>query len=508
MPLADDLAGTTVRCERCGEGRVTVADATGITAPVPACAAKTINTAPDTAVADRRVSAVSEPLAGPHRVALTALSAWLRSCIRRWPVTCTLVAANVLLFAAMALSFSAVFHFSERAVLTWGGGLAPRVYGGQWWRAGTYMFQHGDLRHLVGNLFFLLLIAPLMERLLGSAQFALVYLFAGLGGGLLVMGAYPQQVAVGASAAVYGVYGALLGCCLRGPRSIPRKVVAQRTGLVLLFVVFSIVQEWLDVGDQPTAHLGGFVFGLVGGLLCGHELQPRAARWKPWRLALVATVCSGLISATAWWVHGCAAKALGFYERFAKAKDLERQVRGRFDEALHRRVRGKITSVEWKEVLETSIIPAFRDMRAACDLQLTGDLAELEGRNFSMQDFWGLLRSRHSVPKSESKKPLTVEEYGQAYRILCKLRLDSWQALANELPEGDLLGLRALTDARQLALLGAALDEAANEGICCTVGPNGARHAAAQAAQHRRRRSGTGMSTAPSAGPQRPARAF
>src|SRR5262249_30736511 len=141
----------------------------------------------------------------------------LRAVTRWTPVTWVLVAVNVALFAAMALAHGRLFHFSQDTLLTWGGGLAPRVFDHQWWRAGSHMFLHDNLAHLASNLLFLLLIAPLVERLLGSTRFALVYLLAGLGGGLLVMGTYPQQVVVGVSAAVYGVYGALLGCCLRGP---------------------------------------------------------------------------------------------------------------------------------------------------------------------------------------------------------------------------------------------------------------------------------------------------
>src|SRR5262245_48393156 len=98
--------------------------------------------------------------------------------VTRWtPVTWMLVAANVALFAGMALMQQRVFGFSPHCLLTWGGGLAPRVFGAEWWRAASYMFVHGDLAHLAGNMLFLLLVGPFVERLLGSMRFALVYLF-------------------------------------------------------------------------------------------------------------------------------------------------------------------------------------------------------------------------------------------------------------------------------------------------------------------------------------------
>ena len=68
MPFADHLAGTTVRCKHCSQGRVHVAAATGITASIPSYAEERINILPDTAVTDRRASARSEPLGG-HRPA-------------------------------------------------------------------------------------------------------------------------------------------------------------------------------------------------------------------------------------------------------------------------------------------------------------------------------------------------------------------------------------------------------------------------------------------------------
>ena len=401
--------------------------------------------------------------AAPPSPRLIPFDERLRSATRWTPVTWALVAANVVMFAAMAASHRQLFHFNSHVLLTWGGGLAPRVFGHQWWRAGSSMFVHADLAHLAGNLLFLLLIGPLVERLLGPIRFALVYLLAGLGGGLLIMGTSPQHVVIGASAAIYGVYGALLGCCLRGPWSMPWKVVAQRGALLLLYTAVSLLGEWLDFTQQPVAHLGGFVFGLVGGLLCGHQLQPRAARRRLWRLAVVAILCVGLISLTAWWVHRCAAKALAYYARYAKVKDRERELLGRFDDALRQWQHGKITSAEWKRLLENTLIPAWQDARSSYGLKLTGELADWEQRTYSMQEYWNEERSRPRERKAHPEKPLTIEEYGKTYGFLWKVRLDTWRALANDLPGNRHLTVRTLLDDRELDLLFAGLDDELNE---------------------------------------------
>jgi rhomboid protease GluP len=415
-----------------------------------------------TALADEaQVSQVLAAEAAPDLV--ISYDEQLRLATRRTPVTWMLVAANVAAFAVMAISHGRLFHINPHVLLTWGGGIAPRVFGDQWWRAATYMFVHGDLAHLAGNLLFLLLIAPLVERLLGPWRFALAYLFAGLGGGLLAMGTMPQGVLVGASAAIAGVYGALLGCSLRGPRSIPWRMIAQRAGLLLLFTAVSLLCEWLDVARQPVAHLGGSVFGVAAGLLGGHRLQPRAARRRWWGLAVVVAVCVGLIGLTAWGVYRCTTKARSYYARYAPAKDRERELLGRFQDALHRWERGEITGAEWKQLLEKTLVPALQEARSSCGLKFTGDLADLEKQPLSMQDYWKDLRATRGEPKSHDEKPLTIEEYGKAYSLLWKVRVDTWRALADDLPGNHALMLRAILDEHELNLLCLALDDEVNE---------------------------------------------
>jgi rhomboid protease GluP len=387
----------------------------------------------------------------------------LRSVTPHIPVTLALAAVNVAMFAAMAVAHRKLFYFNPHVLLTWGGGLAPRVFGHEWWRAGSHMFVHGDLAHLAGNLLFLLLIAPTVERLLGPARSAVVYLFAGVGGGLLVMGTFPPAVAVGASAAVFGLYGALLGCCLRGPRSIPWRVLARRGGLLLLYAVVSMASQWLDFAEQPVAHLGGFVFGLAGGLLCGHRLQPSSARRGARHLAGLATVCVAILGLTAWGVHRCAAEALTCYSLFAKVKDRERELLGRFHDAVLQWKQKKMTSTEWKRLLESKLIPELQEMRAAHHLTLTGQLAGLERHDFSMQEFWNELRTLRGKLEPHDDRPLTAEEGLNLRRIICKVRLDTWRSLAKDLPGNHAFIRRSLLDDEEIDLLSAALDDDANQ---------------------------------------------
>jgi hypothetical protein len=178
---------------------------------------------------------------------------------------------------------------------------------------------------------------------------------------------------------------------------------------------------------------------------------------------VIATVFTGLISLTAWWVRECSAKALNYYARYAPAKDRERELLGRFDDSMRQWREGKITSAELKRLLEKYLIPAFQDMRTSCGLTLKGELADMESHNVSMQEFWKHARATRGEAHAHDEKPLTVEEYGKWYSMCCKMRLDTWRDLADELSRDHLLALRAILDDRELELLSAALDDEVNE---------------------------------------------
>jgi hypothetical protein len=123
----------------------------------------------------------------------------------------------------------------------------------------------------------------------------------------------------------------------------------------------------------------------------------------------------------------------------------------------------KLTSSEWKQVLERKLIPALQEMRAACGIKLTGEDADLEKRSFPMRELWNVLQKARGEPNERQKKPLTIKEYGEIYRFLCKVRLDTWRALADELPRSHTSAARALLDIHELDMLAAGLDDELND---------------------------------------------
>jgi membrane associated rhomboid family serine protease len=127
----------------------------------------------------------------------------------------------------------------------------------------TSIFLHLGWLHLAGNMLYLGVFGPRVERLVGSSRYLVIYLLSGLIGGLGYVIAQPtsQSPAVGASGAIAGLIAAHLVLFLHVVESAPTLV------LLLLWLatqVFSSVASLTtSTGIAWWAHLGGFGTGVV-----------------------------------------------------------------------------------------------------------------------------------------------------------------------------------------------------------------------------------------------------
>ncbi|MDQ3880848.1 MAG: rhomboid family intramembrane serine protease, partial [Chloroflexota bacterium] len=133
----------------------------------------------------------------------------------------------------------------------------------------TSAFLHLTLLHLAFNMYALYLFGPLVERMYGHLEFAILYLLCAAGGSVLTILLQPEPGAAGASGAIFGLFG-LVFVVARRHRIIAtgraRALIGQAGGLLLINLVFTFVAP----GISWTGHVGGL---LVGGLL-GFLLPP------------------------------------------------------------------------------------------------------------------------------------------------------------------------------------------------------------------------------------------
>ena len=135
------------------------------------------------------------------------------------------------------------------------------VQQGQWWRIVTGGFLHGGLAHIALNMFALYQLGTFVESALGPWRMLAVYVISLFGGGLAVVYFSPNDVTVGASGAIFGLFGALIGIGLRlGQRG--RALIAQTAPVLVINLVFTFAVPFIS----KSAHIGGLVSGLFAGL--------------------------------------------------------------------------------------------------------------------------------------------------------------------------------------------------------------------------------------------------
>jgi membrane associated rhomboid family serine protease len=135
----------------------------------------------------------------------------------------------------------------------------PAVKSGEYWRIFTVALLHANWMHLIFNMLALWSIGTPVEQIFGRARFATIFL-----GSLItasVASAYfgPAALAVGASGAIFGLFGALLA-------------VGRRSGVnyqnIMGTVVLNLAITFLVPGIDWRAHVGG----LIGGYLIAQGL--------------------------------------------------------------------------------------------------------------------------------------------------------------------------------------------------------------------------------------------
>ena len=140
-------------------------------------------------------------------------------------------------------------------------GFRPVLAASEPWRFVTAAFLHSpsSITHILFNMYALWLTGPYLESLLGRLRFAALYLLSAVGGsvGSLVLAdpADPYSwyaLSVGASGAVFGLFGALV---------VVQRRLNQRSGQIIAIIAINGVIGFVVPGIAWEAHLGGLLTG-------------------------------------------------------------------------------------------------------------------------------------------------------------------------------------------------------------------------------------------------------
>jgi len=186
---------------------------------------------------------------------------------KTYPLTYGIIGVNIFFYLLSAFLSGSIVDMDMRTLVDLGALYGPlTVQKGEWWRLFTAMFLHGGMTHILMNMFSLYLIGRGIDMYFEKKAYVSIYLFSGLIGGLASLYVHPNSVGIGASGAIFGVFGALAGFFLAHRDKIPahsRKFMKDFAVVLGLNLVLGLSISSIDV----SAHIGGLLVGLIGGFV-------------------------------------------------------------------------------------------------------------------------------------------------------------------------------------------------------------------------------------------------
>jgi membrane associated rhomboid family serine protease len=172
------------------------------------------------------------------------------------PVSFTIIAIAVALFVPSLLSPEL-----DRELLIRFASVNQLIAEGEWWRVFSAAFLHGGLAHILFNMYALYIFGPRLEMQVGSVPFAFLYAASAAGGGAASYLAGPEfQVAVGASGAIFGLFGAWIYVAYQLRQTAGGRAMFNQLGILL---AINMALPLIVPNIDWRAHVGGLVAGVV-----------------------------------------------------------------------------------------------------------------------------------------------------------------------------------------------------------------------------------------------------
>lgn len=156
------------------------------------------------------------------------------------------------------------------------------------WRLLTSVFAHAGLVHIGLNMYTLWIFGQILEPAIGKWRYLALFLICGMAGSVGMLVLAPTSAAVGASGAIFGMFGALV--------VIQRKLGGPVRQLVVLIVI-NLALGFLPIFGGTIAwqaHVGGLAGGLLVGLILTETRRPAQ---RPLQITLLAVLAAVVILA-------------------------------------------------------------------------------------------------------------------------------------------------------------------------------------------------------------------
>jgi membrane associated rhomboid family serine protease len=203
-------------------------------------------------------------------------------------LTTILVGLNVAVYVLMTLTGVSFISPTSTDLLKWGADWGPLSLGTQPWRILTSNYVHIGIIHIGLNMWCLLNLGALAQRVFDRWTYLLIYTATGIAGSIASLWWHPIVVGAGASGAIFGLAGALLAALYLGKLPIPKEALRSTVKSLLMFAAYNLFFG-LSLGVDNAAHIGGLASGLLLGAFLSRSLtQPAEVRqqWRSYALLL------------------------------------------------------------------------------------------------------------------------------------------------------------------------------------------------------------------------------
>ncbi len=191
----------------------------------------------------------------------------MNSEFKKYRITYSIIILNVVVYLFSALFSRNIIDMDMQTLVDMGALFGPyTVLKGEWWRLFTAMFLHAGMTHLLMNMFSLYLIGRGAEIYFDTKSYLSIYLFSGLLGGLASLYMHPVSVGIGASGAIFGVFGALAGFFLAHRERIQEHTKAFMKDFGIIIVINIVLGLSIPSIDM-SAHIAGLIIGFIGGFV-------------------------------------------------------------------------------------------------------------------------------------------------------------------------------------------------------------------------------------------------
>jgi rhomboid protease GluP len=167
----------------------------------------------------------------------------------------------------------------SRTLIIFGASWGPGIAAGQWWRLVTAGFLHGGLFHILMNMWVLFDLGAEVEEVYGPARLWVFYFVTTIAGFRLSSWWNPVVPSVGASAALFGLIGAMIALGLQNNNAMGKAIRGLYIRWAVYGLIISVLMPYVDI----AAHIGGLAAGFGLGYLAGTprlEGSPSERLWN------------------------------------------------------------------------------------------------------------------------------------------------------------------------------------------------------------------------------------